>query len=212
MKKIILFIMMFIMMVSFIVAQPQVLDNNLVLETNFIQYHPLNTDFYLHTHVYNANSGLIIEPNELLCYYRLYDSNINWEHKDIGILAPYGAGLFTIIESGNFTEKGLYSMLFWCEAIEGDPMLSIGGFTQFTFEVVNQEGIFEFSLNSIYFMLIFAVALFILSIFIKQSLFGVFGAILMLFACIYLIPIIYIVGIIGVIVSLILGVLFAINI
>lgn len=211
MKKILLFGFIFIMMISLVIAQPsfQSLDNKLTLETILIEEHPLNNPFYLHTHVYDSETGLLINSSNLNCNYQLYSENIGWGHLDTGILTPYGAGLYTLINESNFTDTGNYAILFWCETDEID---SIGGFTQYNFIVTASEtGLFKLGSTALYFIIGLGILLIILSFSIKEAIFGLLGSMIFLLTSIYLIPIFLIVGVISLISSILLLLYFGFN-
>lgn len=209
MKKILLFGFIFIMMFSLVLAQPpfQSLDSKLTLETVLIQEHPINTEFYLHTHVYDSETGLILSDS-LNCSYHLYSENINWQHLDEGSLSPYGVGYYSTINKTNFNQTGKYAILLWCEQ-ESD--FKTGGFIQYNFEVFDKGSIFEFNSTTLYFIIGLIIFLLIISFALKQALFGLIAGLVMLIMSLYLISTLMIIGVILTIVSIMLILLFLFN-
>ena len=210
MKKILLFGFIFIMMISLVIAQPsfQSLDNKLTLETILIEEHPLNNPFYLHTHVYDSETGLLLSDS-LNCSYHLYSENINWEHLDIGTLSPYGFGYYSRINETNFNQTGKYVILLWCEQ---DSDFKSGGFIQYNFIVTASEtGLFKLGSTALYFIIGLGILLIILSFSIKEAIFGLLGSMIFLLTSIYLIPIFLIVGVISLISSILLLLYFGFN-
>jgi hypothetical protein len=175
-------------------AEPQEFSDFLILETNRISRHPINNYFYAHLHPYYASNGLIVNTSELSCDYHLYSENILWEHLSVGDLEPYGASMFARINESYFNETGLYSIMMWCECETCEPPHNdIGGFTQYMFEVYDDNEINQFkvwscptSYNGLYLILGLAVLLIILSLVLRESIFGVLGGFIIFFSYFYI--------------------------
>jgi len=189
MSKSIIFVLMFIMMFSLVMAQPpfeaQVLDVGLTLETIQTDSHEQDTEFYLHTHVYDSNTGLLLNDS-IKCFYHMYSENVNWEHLITnGTLTLYGAGYSDLINESYFNETGKYVILLWCEYNEAD--VNKGGFVQYSFNVIDDE---THSLQvwscpaenkgftPLVIVLGMAILFIILSFTMKESLFGIFGGLM----------------------------------
>lgn len=133
-RKYMLGIVMFcaIFLMAMISAQPPFqqsdLTTGLVIESGYPLGHPLNTDYYLHAHVYNATSGLLINT-DLTCFYHFYNHQINGgEHIQIGSMTSYGAGYNATINGSLINQSGEYSALIWCNSTDA------GGFLQYSFD------------------------------------------------------------------------------
>jgi len=131
-------IFLFIITINFACSQPpfQQSEKNVgfLIETGYTSTHSLNNDYYLHTHVYNASNGLLIDSN-INCYYHFYDHQKNGdEHIAIGEMDNYGAGYNASIDGELINNTGEYSALIWCNNSEE------GGFFQYTF-LVTESGI-----------------------------------------------------------------------
>jgi len=131
------FLLLFILLVPLlVVAQPPHQQNHagLLLQVSYEGYHKVGTDKYVHTHVYDRETSIILDPSDLDCFYHVYSYNLGGEHIiDNGVLSPEGVGLEDTIDGSYFNEIGYYSILMWCELTDETE----GGFYQYTFEVNN---------------------------------------------------------------------------
>jgi hypothetical protein len=188
MKKtnILIFVMMFLMLSVFGFAQPPFkddpilrLDSPLFIEVVEVENHPINTSFYLHTHIYSNSNGLIKDPiaDSIICDYHLYSEKANWEHVDIGNLSAYGDGLFTYLNESLFQEEDEFALLLWCECdgcISDRPDDKVGGFTRFKFSV---GGVDEEKLSNLFYpSLIIVFVLIFIGFSFKQPIIGIIGS------------------------------------
>ena len=183
MKKIILIGLVMIFSMVMVSAQPfnQQLDEGITIETIQFDSHYLNEDKYIHVHLFETSSGLIINDGSPRCEYHLYSENVGWEHIITdGLLTPYGVGQFDYISNESFNETGKYAILLWCE----DDVK--GGFIQYKFNVIDKSSI-HFSVWScpsepnqflpLWILLGMTILLFMLCVTLKESLFGILSGI-----------------------------------
>lgn len=147
--------------------EPIRLDDTLTIQTIQVTEHPYGVDKYVHCHVHDTETGLLLKPNdtEIKCYFHLYS------HSDGGIhilkiddvvgleMGSYGMGYNWTISSTYFEKNQRYSILLWCEdGFELDPAEQQGGFTQYTFKVVGEpKGIFGLDFNEYYNSIFFII-------------------------------------------------------
>lgn len=163
------------MAISFGLPSPDVFAGGLTLETLTYEYHPINTPYYVHTHLYNTESGVVLDPNTINCSFHLYGENVNWQHiLNNGTLEPVGIGLSTTINESYFTESGDYAILLWCEEPLAQPSKT-GGFIKYYFTVYEDEKNFNY-----FFELVGIIAIILLvavAIILKQSIIGIISSI-----------------------------------
>lgn len=141
MNKINIYILLLLLLVGGVFAIPAV-DNfagGLTLELNDYPFHPINEDYFLHTHLYVTDTGVVTNSTESECFYHLYSENVNWEHLIFnGSMGVYGIGFSDTINGSYFNETGDYSFLIWCdEPVE--PQAKQGGYEKFYFTVYEDE-------------------------------------------------------------------------
>lgn len=125
----------FLLLISFSVAQPPFQESpstvGIDIESAVIETHILNQDFQFHLHAHNATNGLLLTNDTTNCTIHIYrpsdGSHIVEELMDFSMS---GLDFNSNISSGNFTEIGQYSVLFYCEITN-----SIGGFFEYPFDV-----------------------------------------------------------------------------
>jgi len=155
------------------------LDSPLFIEVVEVEKHPINTSFYLHSHIYSNTNGLLKNPIEsgLTCNYHLYSENANWEHVDIGVLEAYGVGMFTYLNESLFQEQDEFVVLLWCECdgcVSDRPESKVGGFTRFSFSVGAEE---EESLSNLFYpSLVIVFVLIFVGFTFKQPIIGIIGS------------------------------------
>jgi hypothetical protein len=158
MNKCYIYIGLFLLLTSFVIAQPPWQQPSqqtpteagyLIIETGWPEYHKSGEDLYIHTHVHNGTDGLQIIDN-INCFYHTYNHQIKGgEHIDIGILTQYGEGFYNYTNGSLLTDVGQYSVLIWCNGtVEG-------GFTKYTFEVTHTGRETPSELLLLFFMLTF---------------------------------------------------------
>ena len=102
----------------------------LIIETGYPSSHKINEDYYIHTHVYNGTTSLLVKSG-ISCYYHFYNHNLKGgEHIDTGILTLYGDGYYNYTSGNLINETGEYSVLIWCNSS------TEGGFFKYTFDAV----------------------------------------------------------------------------
>jgi len=158
MKKINIYILMVLLLVGVVFSAPptETFAGGLTLEVLSYDYHPLDTDYYLHTHLYNTASGVIVDPDTVNCSYHVYSEATQFNHVLVGILTAYGAGMSDTIDSTVFNETGDYAILLWCE----EPIQTggkNGGFVKYFFTVYEDD-----KTSSNYFEIISLIAIVLL--------------------------------------------------
>lgn len=184
MKKILLFGLVMILSIVMVTAQPpwtvnfeQELNTGITIETIKFNYHYLNEEKYVHVHLFDTTTGLIISDGSPTCKYHLYSENVGWEHLITdGLLSSYGAGQYDYISNETFNETGKYAIMLWCEDDEK------GGFIQYKFDVLDKDSL-HFSVWScpsdsrqfipLWILLGMTILLFMLAITLRESLFGI---------------------------------------
>jgi len=142
-------------------------------------YDNINTSHYVHIHVFNTVTGLIVNTSNYDCFYHLYSHNNGREHIITdGTLTPYGTGYQDYINESYFIEEDIFTVLIWCN---GDTQ---GGFTEYSFKTLPQiDSYGEVRLWScpvttqsyLIIGLIIGMIIFLYSLSLKSSIFGVFG-------------------------------------
>lgn len=124
--------MIFLFTMMFVSAVPPFQESNdqigLRIESANPTSHPLNTNYYLHAHIYNATNGLLINSG-LTCNYHFYNHQIEGnEHIQTGFMTQYGAGYNATINGSLINQSGEYSALIWCNSTDA------GGFFKYTLD------------------------------------------------------------------------------
>ena len=110
-------------------------ESGFTLEITAQDYHKLGEPYYVHTHVYNTTTGVLLNDGSVVsCYYHAYDCADNCVHVEVGNLTQYGAGFFAWINESNFDSLNKYYVLVWCNSSVQ------GGFAQNSF-VVTRDGL-----------------------------------------------------------------------
>jgi hypothetical protein len=213
MKKILLFGMLFLLMLSVAFALPPTerLAGGLTIETLSPETHYANTDFFLHSHVYDTETGVIVNNTDLECFYHLYSENINWEHLDIGELSPVGVGMSKTLNASLFNETGEYAILLWCDQ-PVPPSEKEGGFVKFFFNVVNENSNNNNNVVGIDLSLLTLIVLIlaiVLAIAINNGVIGIVASIGVLAQGLYYVLDSVLLGVITIVIGLILALYFA---
>lgn len=134
MRKIFL-IFIFLFLINLVVAQPpfqqsEFVEGQLIIETSYPEVHKPWEDYYIHVHVYNGSTGLLVKDG-ISCRYHFYNHQMKGgEHISIGNLHSYGDGFYANVTGTLLNTTGQYSVLSWCNSS------SEGGFFKYTFDVV----------------------------------------------------------------------------
>lgn len=171
------FLFIFLVGTPFISAQPpfqqsEVQEGFLIIETAYPTSHKVNEDFYVHAHVYNGTSGVLITDN-INCFYHFYNHQLSGDtHIDTGILTQYGDGYRNETDGNLLDEVGEYSLLIWCNST------TEGGFFEYTFDVTADGQRFQTFPNQ-FFLIILALGFIFLSFSSSRlTLFKYLGALL----------------------------------
>ena len=137
-KKLFVFAFVFLFLFSFGLVDARSIKNHqqspqeagfLIIETAYGEVHPLRTDFYIHTHVYNGSNALILSTGVNCSYHFYLHGRGGDEHISTGVLEQHGAGFSNIINGSLINKTGEYSTLIWCYTTDE------GGFFQYSFDV-----------------------------------------------------------------------------
>ena len=179
--KIISFLLFFILLSSFVVAQPgwaSQLDESfnefIIVEKIKPKFHKLNTDYNIHIQLYNSENGILINGSDATCNYNLFSSSNQWNYiVENGTFYDQGLWLNASIDSSLLTNMGEYTILVWCECLScGD---SVGGFTKHSF-YISPHGDAPIYFNQVLYTILFMIAIiFIMTVLMfmfKQYLIG----------------------------------------
>ncbi len=136
-KKVILGLLCFIFLFSFVSAQPpfqqsQIIFSGIDIESPVIIDHKVGEDYKFHAHAHNATTGLVLDNSTTNCTIHIFNP-IDGDHVIEALMDYSSVGLdFNFnVGGGNFSEPGQYSVLFYCE-VPGE----IGGFFEYGFDLI----------------------------------------------------------------------------
>ena len=206
MKKIFIVLLLIISMLSVVYAVPEFkqLDNALTIDSVGYQYHPLNTDYYLHTHSRDSSTGILLNTSNLQCEYHLYGERVNWNVITEDTLTTNGesGALISNINASHFNETGDYSILVWCE----DSVNQIGGTLQYYFEVYEDEKSFNY-FYEIVILVVLVVAL-LLALTLKLNVLGIITSIVILIIGLYYMLDVFLLGLVTFLIGIFMSMYF----
>lgn len=117
MKKIMLFMFLFIMLTAICsgqrIIQTNIGDNELDIVFPKIDYVKTNEELGLYFHVFNS-TGYILTGNQADCYVHLYDSLDEHLIKEKAI--ANGSDYYVSLEKSDINQEGYYSFNIWCNS------------------------------------------------------------------------------------------------
>ncbi len=159
MKKIYLFPLALLFLISFTIAAPPPQTNinvNIGLEIEFPKISSIQEgkDYEFNFHVYNISNGLRLDNTSTSCDFHLFNSSVGGHQilRDEIDFDNISMDWFIIVLGGNFSTSE-YSILLDCN--DG----GFGGFVSFAFEVTPTGAIIEKPEASLYFIIVFSVLL-----------------------------------------------------
>lgn len=185
-NKFIIFIMMLLMIgtVNAAAPNPTEFSEGLVITLQDWDEHLINTNLTLHSHIYNAKTGILLAIDEANCtidIHKLTDSG--YEHWfEMNSLYK---GEMTLI-STIFNETGSYSFDLSCFDV---ATVTMGGFRNINYEIVEPDistafGLWkpveDWTFPGIY--LIITALLLMLALVYQSQIIGVFGSIMLIMA------------------------------
>lgn len=143
------FLFLLVFTISFSLAQPPFqqtsVEVGLVVQTTYTDYHMLGQDYEVHTHVYNATTGLIVNTALVNCSFHAYDNaNGSYHILKVTNMDKYGVGYNYTMNGSYFNEIGSYSIMTWCYSA------TEGGFFQYTFDVIEDSAPLQPEKTNIY--------------------------------------------------------------
>lgn len=159
----------FLLMISFSVAQPQFQTSassskSIIIEMPVVENQKLNTNFTYHLHAHNSSDGKLLPYSVIdYCTIHMYNPS-DGRHLIQDNMSQNGNGFDWeyLVLGGNFSEANKhYAVYTYCEV--NSSIESLGGFFEFSFEVTN-EGTQLSLWDSIVrmFLLLFFVGIFLL--------------------------------------------------
>lgn len=138
MKKLLLILLVGLVLISVVSAQPPfqqttVLSEGIQIESPVFELIKANQSFTFHLHAHNISSGLLL-INNTVDFCSIHVFNEIGEHivnQNMTFSGEHTGWELTVLE-GNFTRIGLYAALLNCE-VSGE----IGGFFEYSFRVTN---------------------------------------------------------------------------
>lgn len=208
MKKLILYITMCCLLLFSVFASPtdaQIYFGDLAIETVNYDYHPINTPYYLQTHVFDSTSGVRIDSNDVNCTYYLTGERDNWRELDSGNLTVNGSLLEVEISASHFNTTQDYAILLDCENPTVNP--KEGGFVKFYFTVYEDQK--EFSAYWELFAFGIIALLIVLALVLNINILGIFTAIGLMILSLQFVFTYWLIGVLLLVASIFLGLFFA---